>query len=73
MSPAPFACSTAVESYVVAHNTPTLPALAALDACPLHRRLVHLAARRLEAGALPPRCYYWWGGNPPVRIDGRAI
>ncbi len=36
-------------------------------------RLLRLAARRMREGVAPPRCYYWYGGKPPVRLDGRAI
>jgi len=41
------------------------------EALPSH--LLHLAACRMREGVAPPRCYYWYGGKPPVRLDGRVI
>ncbi len=47
--------------------------LAPLGLSPLQQRLLHLVARRLHDGRLPPVCAYWWNGDaalerwPPPR------
>ncbi len=39
----------------------------------LPAHLLRLAARRLQDGALPPRCYYWFDPSASPRRQGCSV